>query len=267
MLLAVAMVGPGGAGEASAAAVAKPDYQVKLLLKGNAVDAEGQPSQALTSLFELGEFEGAERSVYVDTPDRFYGSRGWSIRLRHKKGENSYDVTFKRRVELADNSLSKDSVDRALEEARDAGFDSSDDNYAAQINASYASTTLDFSNKKEAGCIDKQCSLPEGDRAVDIAAELEPGKLSKATGTSIAEVAPVTSTEVEQKTWRVTIDGIATDLEVSTFAGRHWVEISEEEDSRKDAADKRERLIQALDDAGLLEHRDAFKTAEVIAAS
>lgn len=86
MLMAVAMAAPGGAGEASAAAVAEPDYRVKLLLKGDAVDAEGQPSQALTSRFELGEFEGTERSVYVDTPDRFYGSRGWSIRLRHKEG-------------------------------------------------------------------------------------------------------------------------------------------------------------------------------------
>ena len=172
---------------------------MKLLLKGDAVDAEGQPSQALTSRFELGEFEGTERSVYVDTPDHFYGSRGWSIRLRHKEGADSYDVTFKRRAELSDNSVSKDSVDRALEEARDAGFDSSDDNYAAQVNASYASTTLDFSNKKEARCIDKQCSLPEGDRAVDIAAELEPGKLSKATGTSIAEVVPVASTKVEHR--------------------------------------------------------------------
>lgn len=90
-------------------------------------------------------------------------------------------------------------MDRALEEARDAGFDSSDDNYTAQVNASYASTTLDFSHKKEAGCIDKQCSLPEGDRAVDIAAELESGKLSKATGTSIAEVGPVTRTKVEHR--------------------------------------------------------------------
>ncbi|WP_141759350.1 hypothetical protein [Corynebacterium sp. HMSC04H06] len=170
-----------------------------MLLKGDAVDAEEQPSQALTSRFKLGEFEGTEHSVYVDTPDRFYDPRGWSIRSRHKEGEDSYDVTFKRRAELTDNSVSKDSVDRALEEARDAGFDSSDDNYAAQVNASYASTTLDFNNKKEAGCIDKQSNLPKGDRTVDIAAELEPGKLSKATGTSIAEVGPVASATVEHR--------------------------------------------------------------------
>lgn len=268
--LTVAIVGmssPIAAAPAAAAPVATPDYQVKLLLSDAAVDSNGQPSRFLTSKFELGKYQGSEESVYIDTSDRFYGNQGWSIRLRHKEGAESYDVTFKKRAELGDNSLSQASVNRALEIARDNNFDSSDDNYDAQVNASYATSTLDFSNKKEAKCIDKDCTLPHGAAAIDIAADLEPGKLQKATNTTLPEIAAITSTTVKQETWRITIDGIKTDLEVSSFGGEHWVEISEEEDSRKDAANKRSQLMAALEGAGLLEHRDAFKTSAVFAAS
>lgn len=253
-----------GTGVAQAADVADPSYQVKLRLAPAAIDGNGQPSQAFRSSFTVSPETIREQSVYFDTQDRLYENQGWSIRLRHKEGADSYDVTYKRRIPIEDNSLSKASVERALNEAKQLNFDASDKNYEAQVNSSFNTATLDFSNKKTAACTTEDCSMPFAQHAVEIVEFLEPGKLTTATGGTLADADPAMTAVVDQQTWRVEIDGIKTDLEVSSFAGQKWVEISEEESSRSDAKEKQRKLIAALDRAGLLIHSDAFKTGTVL---
>lgn len=192
------------------------------------------------------------------------GNHGWTARLRHKDGAENYDITYKYRLPLGDNSLSKSTVEDGLERARKQNFEASDTNYDAQVNASAETSTLDFSNKKSAACVTSQCEIPSVDDAVAIVADLEPGKLKKATGTTLADVDLKMSRTVNQQTWRVEVGGIKTDLEVATFGDQVWVEVSEEDTSRNDAIRKRETLIAELENAGLLVHADAFKTGEVL---
>ena len=173
-------------------------------------------------------------------------------------------MTYKYRLPLEGNSVSSESVGAGLEEARKQNFDASDTNYAAQVNASYATSTLDFSTKKSAACVTAQCEIPSADKAVAIVKDLEPGKFAKATGTTLAASDLKMTQTVEQRTWRVEIGGVKTDLEIATFGGQVWAEISEEETSRKDAVRKRDTLVAELDRAGLLVHEDAFKTGNVI---
>ena len=250
--------------DAGAAAVATPDYQVKLRLSETAVDAHGEPSAHFRSHFDvLGEF-GSEQAVYFDTADGMLANHGWTARLRHKDGAENYDITYKYRLPLGDNSLSKSTVEDGLERARKLNFDASDTNYDAQVNASAETSTLDFSNKKSAACVTSQCEIPSVDDAVALVAGLEPGKLKKSTGTALSAVDVKMSQTVNLQTWRVEIGGIKTDLEVATFGDQVWVEVSEEDTSRNDAIRKRETLIAELENAGLLVHADAFKTGEVL---
>lgn len=250
---------------AAAAPVADPGYQVKLRLSEQAVDSFGEPSAQFRESFRVLSEGAQEEAVYFDTADGFYSNNGWSIRLRHKEGASNYDLTYKYRQPLFYNSLSKDVVEDGLREARDKGFDSSDTNYDAQVNASYRSSSLDFSNKKTAACVTAQCEIPTADRAVPIVTGEEPGKMQKTTGRKLGSTDLKMSQTVSQKAWRVEIGGIKTDLEVARFGDTTWVEISEEETSRKDAARKREELIRELEQAGLLVKEDAFKTPVVLA--
>ncbi|WP_273412193.1 hypothetical protein [Corynebacterium appendicis] len=250
---------------AVAAPIADPEYQVKLRLSEQAVDFNGEPSAQFRDSFKVLGEGSAEEAVYLDTADGFYSKNGWSIRLRHKESASNYDLTYKYRQPLFYNSLSKDVVEDGLREARDKGFDSSDTNYDAQVNASYRSSSLDFSNKKTATCVTAQCEIPTVDRAAPIVTDAEPGKMQKTTGRKLESSDLKMSQTVSQKSWRVEIGGIKTDLEVARFGGTTWVEISEEETSRKDAARKRDELIKELDRAGLLVKEDAFKTQVVLA--
>lgn len=249
---------------AVAAPVADPDYQVKLRLSEQAVDANGEPSAHFRQNFEVLSEGGTEESVYFDTADGFYSENGWSIRLRLKDGNSEYDLTYKYRQPLTYNSLSKEVVEDGLRDAKNKGFDSSDTNYEAQVNASYVSSSLDFSNKKSAVCVSAQCEIPSVDQAVPIVIDAEPGKMRKTTGRELSGSDLKMSQTVSQKSWRVEIGGIKTDLEVATFGGTTWVEISEEDTSRKDASRKRDTLVKELDRAGLLVKEDAFKTPVVL---
>lgn len=253
-------------GPVRAADVADPSYQIKLKLTPEAVNADGSPSDKFRANFTVLGRGGVERSRYFDTGDLFYSSRGWSVRIRNTEGGDSLDVTFKYRQAIVDNSLSKTSAQDALERARTNNFDASDDNYQPQVNASFNTATLDFSNKKSVPCLTAACAVPTGRDAQVLLSGLEPGKMLKATGAELSSLDLSDSPEVEQQTWRVDIGGIETDLEISTFAGQKWIEVSEEDSSRSDAIRKRDTLVSELSRARLLEPEDAFKTDVVLRA-
>ena len=261
----------GIAPAATAAAVAEPEgYQVKLRLDDSVLDGSGNLTTDAASYFGIPEAAGnaeapdTEQSVYVDSGDSALGSKGWTARLRHKAGESEYDLTYKYRQDLSDNTLSEESIDEALAKAKDADFDSSDDNYEPQINASYATSTLDFSNKKTADCASDACAIPSGAKAVEILNDELPGKLEEQTGGTLADAGATASQVVTQRTWPVTVDGIEADLEVTAMSGGFFVEITAELEGRGDAVDARDDLIEALDGEAILRHSDAFKTQLVL---
>ena len=256
---------------ASAASVAEPEgYQVKLRLDDSVLDGDGNLTADAAEFFGIPDAAGSasapetEQSVYVDSADSALGGKGWTARLRHKDGDESYDLTYKYRQDLSDNSLSEASIDEALEKAKDANFDSSDDNYEPQINASYSTSTLDFSNKKSADCASADCAIPAPSTIVEILDDKLPGKLEEQTGGTLEETGATASQVVTQRTWPVTIDGTEADLEVTAMSGGYFVEITGETDERAEAADTRADLIAALDGKGILRHADAFKTQLVL---
>ncbi|HIW91530.1 MAG TPA: CYTH domain-containing protein [Candidatus Corynebacterium avicola] len=274
---ALLATGAGLAPSASAADVADVEgYQVKLRVDDVLVDSSGDLTSAALDLFNLSEEDAesgaeVERSLYVDTEDKDFDAAGWSLRLRHKEGEDAYDLTYKYRQDLADNTLSSDSVDQALTDAADANFDSSDDNYEAQVNASYSTSTLDFSNQKSTDCPDSSCDLEDdadSGKAVELLDDKLPGKFEKALGTTLEDADASASQVVTQRTWPVTVDtedgGIEADLEVTEMSGGYFVEVTAETEDREDAADVRDALEAALDEEGFLRQSDAFKTSLVL---
>lgn len=256
---------------ATAAEVAKPEgYQVKLRLEDSVLDGSGNLTAEAANFFAIPDAAGkaeapeTEQSVYVDSSDSALGSKGWTARLRHKSGDDEYDLTYKYRQDLSDNTLSEDSIDEALEKAKDADFDSSDDNYEPQVNASYSTSTLDFSNKKSAECEADDCAIPAPAKAVELLDDELPGKLEEQTGGTLADAGATASQVVTQRTWPVTVDGTEAELEVTAMSGGYFVEITGEFDKRGDAADSRSALIETLDSEGILRHGDAFKTQLVL---
>lgn len=256
---------------ATAAGVAEPEgYQVKLRLEDSVLDGSGNLTAEAASYFGIPEAAGnadapeTEQSVYVDSKDSALGSKGWTARLRHKAGDDEYDLTFKYRQDLSDSTLSENSIDEALAKAKDADFDSSDDNYEPQVNSSYATSTLDFSNKKSAECVSDDCAIPSGEKAVELLDEALPGKLEKQTGGTLEDADAKASQVVTQRTWPVTVDGTEAELEVTAMSGGYFVEITTELEGRGDAAKARADLIESLDDEAILRHSDAFKTQLVL---
>ena len=269
--LAAGTLALGAAPVAGAAEVAEPEgYQVKLRLDDSVLDGSGNLTTEAASYFGIPEAAGdadapdTEQSLYVDSEGSALGSKGWTVRLRHKAGEDEYDLTYKYRQDLSDNSLSEDSIDEALDKAKDADFDSSDDNYEPQVNASYATSTLDFSNKKSADCASDDCAIPSGSEAVEILDDELPGKLEEQTGGTLADAGATASQVVTQRTWPVTVEGTEAELEVTAMSGGYFVEITTELDERGDAAEARAELIESLDDEAILRHSDAFKTQLVL---
>lgn len=245
---------------ADAEKLAKPDFQIKLQLNDTVIDDAGHPTEEFAAFAHLGPKEDEEESVYVDTPEWAYSAQGWSIRFRHKQGSSSYDVTYKWRDKLDDNSLSATTIDTGLARAVTKGFGAEDTNYEPQVNASYNTSTLDFSTKKKNECKSHGCTIPSRDVILQIVRDREPGKLQKARGESPSKANLQITDIVRQETWEVEINGIRADLEVSTIGSQRWVEISEKETSRKDTVEKRSKLIAALREAGYLKLTDAFKT-------
>lgn len=252
------------AAPAFAADVATPSYQIKLRVSPAAVDANGNPTAAAQQALGIGAQGTPDDELYADTSDRFYGNHNWTMRVQLPQGSTTCKLTYKYRVPLADNTLSKATVDDGLNDARDQGFNSSDTNYKAQVNASAHTSTLDFSNKKTMSCPN---GLPQGQAAVDALAAQEPGKITKQTGTTISQQPVGASAPVTERNWAANVGGVNSELQVTKIGGQYYVEVSDEDGSRTDAIDKRDRMTNALKSADLYMHSDAFKTNYVLAGS
>ncbi|WP_236589130.1 hypothetical protein [Corynebacterium glucuronolyticum] len=254
--------------QATAAEVADPDYQIKLRLDSSVVDSDGGVTESAREQLQAGTLQKVEAVAYVDTPDRALAAHGWTVRVKRSQEENSCELTFKKRFPLSasgEQALAKESVNQVLRLARERNFDSSDKNYDAQINTSFYTSTVDFSNKKETSC---SLPFPTEKEALQKVNELLPGKLEKELGGEEAASHILRnlamSNVVIQRTWPIEVAGYTSDLEVTEMNNSYFVELSEKDSSRKDAVEKREKIINRLQQLELLREQDAFKTSMVL---
>lgn len=254
--------------QATAAEVADPGYQIKLRLDSSVVDSDGGVTESAREQLQAGTLQKVEAVAYVDTPDRALAAHGWTVRVKRSQEENSCELTFKKRFPLSasgEQALAKESVNKVLRLARERNFDSSDKNYDAQINTSFYTSTVDFSNKKETSC---SLPFPTEKEALQKVNELLPGKLEKELGGEEAASHILRnlamSNVVIQRTWPIEVAGYTSDLEVTEMNNSYFVELSEKDSSRKDAVEKREKIINRLQQLELLREQDAFKTSMVL---
>ena len=254
--------------QATAAEVADHDYQIKLRLDSSVVDSDGGVTESAREQLQAGTLQKVEAVAYVDTPDRALAAHGWTVRVKRSQEENSCELTFKKRFPLSasgEQALAKESVNQVLRLARERNFDSSDKNYDAQINTSFYTSTVDFSNKKETSC---SLPFPTEKEALQKVNELLPGKLEKELGGEEAASHILRnlamSNVVIQRTWPIEVAGYTSDLEVTEMNNSYFVELSEKDSSRKDAVEKREKIINRLQQLELLREQDAFKTSMVL---
>ncbi|GGA47260.1 hypothetical protein [Paenibacillus physcomitrellae] len=265
---AVLLTGWSGTPNVKAASNAVPSYEVKFLLDASKVlNSNGLLQSSVTSAFDVDDPAEKQLVEYFDTDALDLNESGWNVRFRKKEDKKKYELTYKKRF-----SITNGDIDAALTAANKAGFDSSDDNYEAEIDWGYSKQTLSFSNDKEESA-SKGLSVPSESKALDILVDNIPGKLedtnSKGWGKDTLKDSrahgPVTVDKYEGE-----FNGLETDIEVmpvKTADGKGMesvIEISFKTDSYSEASSNRAELMSLLDSKGWLVHADSLKTNLVL---
>ena len=254
---------------ASAAANADPSYEVKVNLTVAALDASHNPTAAVKSAFGITGSAKARSYSYYDTSALALGGQGWDVRLRHKSGSD-FEETYKKRFPVTGGD-----IDAALDQANDAGFDSSDDNYEAEVDWGYAKQTLSFSNEKSHSASGYSgTSMPAANTGRSWLVNEIPGKLEdwnssnwgKDTLAASRVHGPVTS-KVYGGAWESSDDASIEVLPVVGAGGsgtEYVVELSFKTDSYSDAAELHSDAIAVADSHGWLYHGDILKTQLIL---
>jgi hypothetical protein len=252
---------------ASAAGNADPSYEVKINLTVAALDASHNPTAAVKTAFGITGSAAARSYSYYDTSGQSLGAQGWDVRLRHKSG-SSFEETYKKRFPVTGGD-----IDGALDVANDAGFDSSDDNYDAEVDWGYAKQTLSFSNEKSHSASGYSgTSMPAATTGRGWLVDEIPGKLEdwnssnwgKNTLAASRVHGPVTS-KVYDGAWESSDDASIEVLPVVGAGGTEYVvELSFKTDDYSDAADLHQDAIAVADAHGWLYHGDILKTQLIL---
>ncbi|MFE1949706.1 hypothetical protein ACFW9D_04485 [Streptomyces sp. NPDC059524] len=251
---------------AHAASNAVPSYEVKINLTAAALDASHAPSAAVRSAFGITGSAKKRSYSYYDSASQDMAGQGWSVRLRHKDGASSFEETYKKRF-----TVSGGDIDAALTQANQAGFDSGDTNYKAEVDWGYAKQTLSFSNDKTHSASGYSgTSLPSSDTGRNWLAADIPGKLanwgSTGWGTGVLGSSrahgPVTS-NVYAGAWGPSDDASIEVLPVVGASGsgtEYVIELSFKTDDFTDAAALHKDALSAAEQNGWLYKGDILKT-------
>jgi hypothetical protein len=254
---------------ASAAANADPSYEVKINLTVAALDSSHNPTAAVKSAFGITGSAQARSYSYYDTSALTLGAQGWDVRLRHKSG-SSFEETYKKRFPITGGD-----IDAALDDANDAGFDSSDDNYDAEVDWGYSKQTLSFSNEKSHSASGYSgTSMPAANTGRTWLVNEVPGKLEdwgssnwgKDTLAASRVHGPVAS-KVYEGGWESSDDASIEVLPVVGAGGsgtEYVVELSFKTSDYSDAADLHADAIAVADSHGWLYHGDILKTQLIL---
>ncbi|MFJ9588182.1 hypothetical protein [Streptomyces acidicola] len=265
--VAVTVLAP--APTAFAASNAVPTYEVKINLTTAALDSSHNPTSAVKSAFGITSSAKVRSYEYFDTDALDLNAEGWSVRLRHKSG-SSFEETYKKRFPVVNGG-----IDAALDEANDAGFDSSDTNYDAEVDWGYAKQTLSFSNEKSHSASGYSgTSMPPSSTGRNWLVNDTPGKLDDwlynnwGSDTLKASRAhgPVTS-QVWSGAWKSSDDASIEVLPVVNASGtgtEYVIELSFKTDKYSDAAQLHSDAIAVAESRGWLYRGDTLKTQLIL---
>jgi hypothetical protein len=257
---------PASAAQADANAV--PTYEVKINLTTAALNSSHAPTTAVRNAFSIDSSAKARSYTYYDTDALDLDSEGWSVRLRHKSGEN-FEETYKKRF-----AVTSGNIDAALDEANDEGFDSSDSNYDCEVDWGYAKQTLSFSNEKSHSKSGYSgTSMPSESTGRKWLVDEIPGKLKdwlyddwgEDTLKDSRKHGPVTA-QVYEGEWQG-FDASIEVLPVVTASGsgtEYVIELSFKADSYADASDLHADAIAVAEQNGWLYHGDILKTQLIL---
>ncbi len=267
LLMSISMQ-PGQRAEA-ASSVMVPGYEVKLLLSPSAtLGGDGKPSAALASAFGLGSAQsiGVE---YFDTSSLDLNAKGWDVRFRKKADKSNFEISYKKRYPIVNGN-----INAALEQARQEGFTSADDNYEAEIDWNYSKQTLSISTeKKKSASGYSGTALPAESKALGMAVDEIPGKLDNWSATGWGKKTLSASRAhgpVAVSKYAGVFNGLETDVEIwpirsSSGTGTETiVEVSFKTDDAAEAAAERDKLIAFLQGKGWLTPQDSLKTQLIL---
>nr|WP_145049987.1 CYTH domain-containing protein [Paenibacillus xylanexedens] len=274
LMLSIVTLGSGltvlEAPQASAAANAVPAYEVKFLAKPELVlNADGTPRTEVVQTLGLDSTPTAIQTEYFDTNALELNEEGWNVRFRKKEDKNNYELTYKKRYPIINGD-----VNAALTLANQEGFDSSDDNYEAEIDWGYSKQTLSFSNTKKVDSPKNSgINLPSDQEALKMLLDKLPGKLNKWSSSNWGKQKLTDSRvygPVTFQRYKGTWNGQEMSLEVWPIrdaAGtgvENIVEVSFKTDNASTVSDLRNQFMQVLEDKQWLLPADGLKTQLIL---
>lgn len=249
-----------------------PDYEMKFLLdSGKVLNDDYKLDSEYRDFFDTGKKYETVGVLYLETEDYDFSNEGWYNRIRIKEDSDKFDLTYKKRY-----SIENGDIEAALTKANEEGFDISDTNYEAQVDWGYNKMTLSLSNKKtEKNNGYDDMELPGRKDAIEIIKDNMPGKekdwkeknWGKDLIDDVKKCGPVYYSKYEGE-----IEGITVDIEVwpvyteSTDSTEYITEVSFKEDNYDEAASNRNKVMDALEDKGILKHEDSLKTQKILEA-
>ncbi|HJC91214.1 MAG TPA: hypothetical protein H9695_09560 [Candidatus Mediterraneibacter excrementigallinarum] len=249
-----------------------PDYEMKFLLdSGKVLNDDYKLDSEYRDFFDTGKKYETVGVLYLETEDYDFSNEGWYNRIRIKEDSDKFDLTYKKRY-----SIENGDIEAALTKANEEGFDISDTNYEAQVDWGYNKMTLSLSNKKtEKNNGYDDMELPGRKDAIEIIKDNMPGKekdwkeknWGKDLIDDVKKCGPVYYSKYEGE-----IEGITVDIEVwpvyteSTDSTEYITEVSFKEDEYDEAASNRNKVMDALEDKGILKHEDSLKTQKNLEA-
>lgn len=133
-----------------------PNYDVKLLLKSNAVhSSEDGLTSTVLAAFDIHPGVIKQTIQYLDTNEKDLYAAGWSARIRKFENEDGLELTYKKRYAIEDHD-----IDAALTKANNDGFNVSEGKYDAQVEWGYQKKTLSTSRKRSANFDTSEMDLP-----------------------------------------------------------------------------------------------------------
>ncbi|MDR6724803.1 hypothetical protein J2W91_003271 [Paenibacillus amylolyticus] len=274
LMLSIVTLGSGltvlEAPKASAAANAVPAYEVKFLAKPELVlNADGIPRTEVVQTLGLDSTPTAIQTEYFDTNALELNEEGWNVRFRKKEDKNNYELTYKKRYPIINGD-----VNAALTLANQEGFDSSDDNYEAEIDWGYGKQTLSFSNTKKVDSPKNSgINLPSDQEALKMLLDKLPGKLNKWSSSNWGKQKLTDSRvygPVTFQRYKGTWNGQEMTLEVWPIrdaAGtgvENIVEVSFKTDNASTVSDLRNQFMQVLENKQWLLPADGLKTQLIL---
>ena len=131
-------------GHAVAASNMVPDYEVKLLMNPNVVlDTDHKLKSTVLNTFNMPTSVTKMNVLFMDTNAKDIYGNTWIARIRKTEGESDFELTYKKRYAIDNGNITE-----ALYKANTEGFDSTEQNYEAQVEWGYQKKTLSISNSK-----------------------------------------------------------------------------------------------------------------------